>query len=72
MASVEDIETLETATKAIVVNVSASVDALLAQVAALTAAGPGVATQADLDAIATSAQEVKDSLTAVAAKSPVA
>lgn len=58
--------------KALVVSVSTGVDALLAQIAALTAqvAAGSVATQADLDALGVSGQAIKDSLTGVVAKEP--
>jgi predicted nucleic acid-binding Zn-ribbon protein len=72
MATIEEVKQELEDIKGLVANVGGDVDSLIAQVAALTAevAAGKVATQEDLDALAASAQAIKDSLTATDAKEP--
>lgn len=72
MTTVEEDKQLLVDIQAQVVKVNTGVDALIAQVATLTAqvANGSVASQADLDAIGASAQAIKDSLGGVVAKEP--
>lgn len=72
MASIEDVKKDLSDIKVVVGNVAGDVDSLIEQVAALKAQleSGTLVTQADIDALAQSAQDIKDTLTSIDSKEP--